>query len=250
MKLSIMKRLFLFLLIFSSCQIIKAQSKYLTIGNLKQIFIIQTDTLQGTAFLITNNSEEYLATVAHIFKSDLSTKSIVNIKLLIDTTFVPVQAKFLRHPDISVDIAVLKLPFNLKHSETLNEKNNIVLGQDVFFVGYPSFNNIQFITIAKGLGAFPLIKKAILSGSIQVNNYYLLLLDGHNNPGFSGGPVIYYDENLKQNCLLGIVSGYFNESKAIIEKKQSKESDYINLENSGIIICYPIKLAHEIIKLN
>jgi hypothetical protein len=53
------------------------------------------------------------------------------------------------------------------------------------------------------LGAFsvPLIKKAIISATVHEHGATVLLLDGHNNPGFSGGPIVYRDLNRFGGCL-------------------------------------------------
>ena len=49
-----------------------------------------------------------------------------------------------------------------------------------------------------------------------MNDIYVLLLDGHNNPGFSGGPVLFKDR-LKSGDnkyhLIGVISAYVNQKK-------------------------------------
>lgn len=57
---------------------------------------------------------------------------------------------------------------------------------DVSFLGFPLGN---LGTVFLGI-KFPLVKKAVVSGWVKHNGIELLLLDGHNNLGFSGGPVV------------------------------------------------------------
>ena len=39
------------------------------------------------------------------------------------------------------------------------------------------------------------MKKGIFSATTNENGAVVFFLDGHNNPGFSGGPVVYRDLN-------------------------------------------------------
>lgn len=76
----------------------------------------------------------------------------------------------------------------------------------------------------------------------------MILLDGINNPGFSGGPVIFYDYIKKKNKILGVISGYFNQTNKV---ESSPKIYFEYVENSGIIISYPSYYISDIIeKLN
>lgn len=71
---------------------------------------------------------------------------------------------------------------------------------------------------------FPFVKKCIIS-SINKQTIYL---DGHNNRGFSGGPVVVIETN-KTMKIIGVVSGFLN--------------DNVNVtENSGIFYANSISL--------
>lgn len=121
-------------------------------------------------------------------------------------------------------------------------------GQDVFFLGYPSFDNNLFAAQDTSFGILPLVKKAVFPGGRRVNNYYLTFLDGHNNPGFSGGPIVFHDTFSDRNCIMGIISGYFHESK-FTKKGGVPTQDYVK-ENSGIIACYTIELVYQVVDQN
>ena len=75
-----------------------------------------------------------------------------------------------------------------------------------------------------------------------------ILLDGHNNPGFSGGPVIVTGKDPSKNEIkvIAVIAAYLNQSKII----KSPVGDLVNDENSGIVISYSINHVNEIIKAN
>lgn len=89
-----------------------------------------------------------------------------------------------------------------------------------------------------------MVKKAVVSGWTKHNGIELLLLDGHNNIGFSGG--LAYNAEKKKMCLLGIISGYVPES---INVKQNKATLSVTA-NSGIMICYEKRYLEEIFDAN
>ena len=66
-------------------------------------------------------------------------------------------------------------------------------------------------------------------------------MDGHNNLGFSGGPVVAYDTIRKKMCIVGVISGYIPEP---IDVQHKKDTFSIN-QNSGIIICYGMRYIEE-----
>lgn len=74
-------------------------------------------------------------------------------------------------------------------------------------------------------------------------------LDGHNNPGFSGGPVLVADGQAIPS-VIGVISAYHFERKEVKRHNRhgdSKTSDYVE-ENSGIVISYNLGSAIDHIK--
>jgi hypothetical protein len=111
-------------------------------------------------------------------------------------------------------------------------------GAEVFFYGFPLGN---LGTEALGI-KFPLVKKAIISGWVKNKGLDVLVLDGHNNLGFSGGPVVRYDTQSKKMNIIGVISGYVPEP---INVKHKGDTLLVN-ENSGIIVCYGMHYIEEI----
>ena len=72
-------------------------------------------------------------------------------------------------------------------------------GQDVYFLGFPYGLHGDMSALSNDL-PFPFVKKGIISlfHNDGVNRIYL---DGHNNPGFSGGPVVFMPAGLSDFML-------------------------------------------------
>lgn len=114
----------------------------------------------------------------------------------------------------------------------------IAFGMDVFFYGFPLGN---LGTEALGI-KFPLVKKAIVSGWVKYNGADVMVLDGHVNPGFSGGPVVSYDSTSERMNVVGINTGYVPEAVDLQYK-----GDVLSLKNnSGIIVCYGRRYIEDI----
>jgi hypothetical protein len=73
------------------------------------------------------------------------------------------------------------------------------------------------------------------------------LLDGHNNPGFSGGPVVYSQPGqLAAVRVAGVISGYkFVWDRVYIENQETESAVKYN---TGIVIAYSIDYAVDLIR--
>jgi hypothetical protein len=77
----------------------------------------------------------------------------------------------------------------------------------------------------------------------------LIVLDGHNNPGFSGGPVVF--SPLKGDThfrVAGVISGFEAVKNQI--HGPSGESPLYSWDNTGLIKAYSIQRAIELIHAN
>ena len=95
--------------------------------------------------------------------------------------------------------------------------------------------------------SFPFIKKGILS-AIDASNpdAIVLYVDGFNNHGFSGGPIVYYDFGLHQYFIAGVVRGFRQDPAQTMVNGKVVDSEV--LVNSGILVGYSIANAIEAIK--
>lgn len=226
-------------------------------------FSLNGDQQTGTCFMITKGGKQYFVTAAHLFKPSHKSGDLVPIHMIIQNRVRPFDAKVYFHPDRNADIALVKLPEEiLQNIELPNEfisynelfksifqgkgisldSTLITFGMEVYFYGFPLGD---LGTQALGI-RFPLVKKAIVSGWVKHNGLNKILLDGYNNLGFSGGPVVAYDTSSKKMCLVGVVSAYIPEPVSIKYKGHTLSVN----ENSGIIICYGRHYIEELFTSN
>lgn len=199
----------------------------------------------GTCFCIDYENKQYIVTAKHVISS-LIDNDVVEIYF--NNEWSKFSVKLIGHHNIA-DISVFKIDKILSKLKLEPTSEGIIYGQDTYFLGFPykiqddksSINNRNF--------PLPLVKKAILSGMISDETGKYLLLDGINNPGFSGGPVIFNRPNEIGNFkVAGIISGYRFSNEPVYN---NGEETVLSVKvNTGIIIAYNISYAIDLIKLN
>lgn len=166
----------------------------------------------ATAFTIDVDGREYLITAKHVVRG-LKDKDTIDI--FMNNKWSPLAVTIFRCDD-PVDIAVLAPPHQLTVDFNLPfDKTDLRFGQEAYFLGFPY--GIQ--TPATGInGPYPLalIKRGTFSGQLlldRAKQAIMILLDGYNNPGFSGGPIVYrdIDQGGYVMNLYGVVSGFIPE---------------------------------------
>jgi S1-C subfamily serine protease len=186
----------------------------ITANVFRRTFFIRQGGSQGTAFTIDVDKKQYLVTARHVCAS---IKDGDNIGIFRNGNWQEKKTKVvgIGLPDrIDTDIAVLALEEQLSPSFSLPPTSQgLVWGQNVYFLGYP-YGLHTSVDVNDGY-PLALVKGAVMSGSVgQVGNPETFLLDGHNNPGFSGGPVVFRNSNGEFN-VMAIVSGYRTEAVEI-----------------------------------
>jgi hypothetical protein len=173
----------------------------------------------ATAFTIDVDGREYLITAKHVVAG---LKDDDKIDIYQNDAWTSFPVKIFRCDD-PIDIAVLVPPFQLTVNFDLPfDRTNFFFGQEAYFLGFPY--GIQ--SPGKGVnGPYPLaiIKRGTISGTHPIDpskKAAMILLDGYNNPGFSGGPIVYRDLNQSTVVLklLGVVSGFIPEVVPAMEK--------------------------------
>ncbi len=74
----------------------------------------------------------------------------------------------------------------------------------------------------------------------------IFYVDGYNNPGFSGGPIVFLDLKEKKLKVAAVVSGYRNQLADIYEKDKATALKAVT--NSGLLLGYTIDCAVDAIK--
>ena len=99
---------------------------------------------------------------------------------------------------------------------------------------------------------FPLVKSGVLSG-MEPGDAPKIWVDGHNNPGFSGGPLVFIppeEQFMKGRAyrVAGVISAY----RLSVLPVYNQQGQQIGLfpENSGIVVAYGIQPALDLINSN
>jgi hypothetical protein len=157
-----------------------------------------------------------------------------------------------------VDVGVL-IPKEkrLSNAEAIPYPYLFAFGQEAYFLGFPYGLYTSFGD--HGLGV-ALVKHAYVSARASCaaimpdgdKGEEFILLDGLNNPGFSGGPVVAPDmfspfTTVRRQKLIGVISGFRNEPVPLqVDGKEMKNAT--TATNTGIIFVVPIDRAVELIK--
>lgn len=222
----------------------------ITSNVLTRVFKISDGESEGTAFTIEVDKKQYLVTAKHV----ISNFSGGSLQLYHSDKWTNIKFELVGHSEYT-DVSVLAADKQLSPEfELPTTSEHIVLGQPVYFLGFP-FDHVPSVPDNLN-GGYPvaLIKGGTLSALVVDDDISTLLIDGNNNPGLSGGPVVfikngrppYIDSNF---CVGGIISGYQAEKKAVQDENSAITGHYIH-ENSGIVFAYNIKHALELINKN
>ena len=211
----------------------------------------------GTFFTMEMDGKQYLITAKHLAeKLNFGTVGVAEM------TFLPVLynkkpaslfVSLVGHGKKDVDISVLASTslFGTAMPSIKPISPNIEYGEDVFFFGFPYPEEADPKVVMDASLPTPFVKKGVIS---YISNKGHILIDGQNNPGFSGGPVVMRDfEGPNKPTdgyyhVIGVVSGYKGTPIAVLDNKGKQV--YTVAENSGIMVVHDISSAVYMIKSN
>jgi hypothetical protein len=222
------RRSLVFLLLFFSSLTVHGQ---MTANVYERVLLVRVggngpSAETSTAFTVEVDGRQYLLTAKHVV-AKLAPSDFIEYAKAGKWVRLPVQV--LRCDD-PTDIAVLVAPYQLTTTfEFPLDTSRIAYGQDVYFLGFPYGITLNGTNVNGSL-PLPFIKRATYSGTFPLNaakHSVLILLDGYNNPGFSGGPIVY-KEPFSQGWvyrLVGVVSGFQPEVADVMKKRPIKSRE-------------------------
>lgn len=268
------------------------QSAQVTSNALFRTFMIETNFGRGTAFSIDVDHREYWITAKHVFTGIKSAPAgafntkLVQANILSQTgegdeghdqhwmteTFTVID------PGKNIDILVLApdhLLLNFSGDFTLKPRTaGIDLGGDCEFLGFPYGGGWKTQMADEKDPAkknwlwLPYIKHCTQSAIVRDKGLAIWVLDGINNHGFSGGPVLYGTGS--NQSVFAVISGFHEEPLDVVpapklgeqqrssippapklpgsKSKQPKKE--IVEANSGFILAFAIDPAIQAIKNN
>ena len=92
---------------------------------------------------------------------------------------------------------------------------------------------------------FPFVKKAIVS-LMYNDGVHRILLDGHNNPGFSGGPVVFKPAGSQDFRICSVISGFVKMDEPV--SMGGKQTMLTYEYNTGIVESIGINHALDLIQ--
>lgn len=213
----------------------------ITSNVIHRVFMIRYGKSMGTGFTIEVEGKEYLVTAKHVVES-LGGKGTIDI--FSNGKWVPLEIILVGHSPKDADISVLAAARTLTPPKLPMDANTgLFYGQDVYFLGFPYGFTGTFRLGDSGY-PLPLVKKATVSLLDRKRMY----LDGHNNPGFSGGPVVFSEPGKHNFKVAGVITAYRSVEEPVLSAGVKTGLTYVY--NTGIIVSDSITWALELIKAN
>lgn len=170
------------------------------------MFRIRIGGHTGTAFTFEIDGLQYLATAKHVVEAG----PIGNeIHMARGGGWAAIRVHRIWKSEGEADIAILSPMARVSpaHPIALGGARSYFLSERVYFLGFPFGLQIDGGTANEGF-PIPLVKSGIVSGFRPTEGGVSeIFIDGHNNAGFSGGPIVKIAPDASM-CVIGVVSGY------------------------------------------
>jgi S1-C subfamily serine protease len=219
-----------------------------TTNILQRTFHLRFRRGTGTCFTVDLDNRHYIVTAAHVV-AGMSESDQIEIQR--ENNWQTIVVQTVGVTTAPADVAVLAPPGILSPLHPLGvHGSNYHLSQDVYFLGFPyGFRMDLRQELNRGF-PLPLVKKGIISAlASRHTGSNIILIDGHNNPGFSGGPVVYSSPGRPNELnVCAIVSGYESRAEPVLLAGQSTALSW--QYNTGIIVATEISAATNLIRAN
>ena len=213
----------------------------------QRVFRIAVGDSGGTAFALDVDGREYLITARHVLPDDTDAFSLAIAR---NNQWISLSHKVVGRCPGDIDIAILAPNQPIAPAAPLPfDGVNAFVGQDMYFLGYPHGWSTEIGAKNNGF-PLPYVKKAIFSGIAKSSEGTpIWLLDGHNNRGFSGGPVVFCPPGqFEKFAVTGVVSAYRVEHERV--RLGEDETELVVPLNSGIVVTCGLAPAIELIRKN
>lgn len=222
-----------------------------TANALQRTFHIKHGESAGTCFAIDHGDRQYLITAKHVVEGMSGVGRPATVELFHQKRWKVLDVTVVGEAEGNIDIVVFAPAMQVAPSHPLPPTTEgAMLGQDAYFLGFP-FGLRADIGALNREFPLPLVKKAVLSAMLdEPDGTEIWLLDGFNNPGFSGGPVLFAPDRRQpfQYNVGAVLSGYRYEESSILVG--GTETPLKSRHNTGIIIAHSIRHAMSIIEDN
>lgn len=220
--------------------------KMITNDITSRVFQCRNTAKSATCFSILEEWKIYYITAKHFLENPATQWWI---EIFYKNQWKKSVLKNVKHSSVS-DISIFTIDWEITIFETAVGMNWLVYGQDIYFLWFP-YKYLMNIGELNRWFPFPLVKGWIISWMFFDKPWTPLFLDGHNNPWFSGWPIVFKNTETWKIQIGGVVSGNLDEKKPIYTwRSESKDANLHIQENSWIIVGYSISNALDMIKNN
>ncbi len=211
----------------------------LTMQMVHSVYYIKCANEAGTAFTLLYQGKQYLVTAAHVVACLPSGGG--RLQITEHAVWKDLHVGRVTMKSKNADIAILIPERPLIHSESLEAfEGSWNFAAGVYFLGFPLGLHMIFE------GEYvPAIKHGFVSMEDDDDpDAVITYIDGFNNEGFSGGPVLTQDKSGNWK-VISVVSGYVQDKAK--QRVGTQNVDTSLLVNSGIIITYNIGMVTQAI---
>ena len=218
----------------------------ITANIMQRTFQLRIGSQIGTCFTMDVDGRQYLCTAKHCVKEFNGNR----IEMLYKREWRYLEVNMVgfgsKNSDICIFASTQKVsPF---HPISIGA-GGLGISEDVHFLGFPVGYKVECPEF-NHYYPVPLVKRAMVSAIEFSEDPFTILLDGHNNPGFSGGPVIYHKKGKHNDlCIVSIISGYRFWSEPVLDENDN-ETTFKHNANTGIIVSHSINHALDTIRDN
>ena len=220
-----------------------------------RVFQIKRNDSLGTAFAIDHHNKQYLITAQHVVEDIADSDSI---EIYHEQRWQQIDVSLVGSGEDSIDVTVLSCSVGLAPPLPLvASAKGIAHGQQVCFLGFPFGRRWRTKVITDHKFPTPYVKAGILSALYDDLSH--LIIDGHGNRGFSGGPVVFQPNGhlSTEVRVAGVVSRFpesplnpvVNEYGNIIVDEDDAPFGFVQ-ENPGFVVAVSIHHAIELIDAN
>lgn len=210
----------------------------------------------GTCFTVEHGGNTYLVTAAHVFQVGAHGGHVVLQRRTAKREYEPWRLPY-ELVDISQehDMAVVQIEPHDAPRLPLADMGGLVLGSQCQFFGFP-FGLATWPGTTKGIHPFntvPFVKGATLA-SFDLEQK-ILVLDGINNRGFSGGPVVLRKRAREHVVVVGVVCAYRQIPDVVKVGSLTGENarttagkPLVYAQNTGLVLCSAASVALDMIE--
>ena len=227
----------------------------ITTNVIQRTFHIRFGDSTGTAFAIDRDNRQYLVTARHVVENITSGNSVL---IFHERQWKNTSVEVIGIGAGENDVAVLACPVRLAPSHPLESSSaGLTYGQPVYFLGFPFGWDGGGEQINRDF-PIPFVKAGIVS-SITFGYSSRIYIDGHNNKGFSGGPLVYVPTGQPSNDfrVAGVVANYPAPIvEAVVDRNgrpilgaNNQPIAYFK-ENQGFVVAFDIRHVTELVDAN